>query len=170
MTDFRAIIEEWATIYKPMQHTPGKTGRNKRFFLFDDIVSIPSFLSRLPDIKSPCVGYEIAQEGTIRGGHIRPCHVIYFLVRTPNNNPTDKMQSYEAQREAVSHMLKFMAWLRGQQDTRMELQNFNLESEEIRYSPYGPFLNNWYAIFIQLFDVGKFNLCVDPEDYVSPAP
>ena len=76
MTELKEIIEEWATKYKPMQHTPGTTGKNKRFFLFDNIVSIPSFMSKLPDVKSPCVGYEFAQDGTIRGGLDKPVHVI----------------------------------------------------------------------------------------------
>ena len=34
MTELKEIIEEWATKYKPMLHTPGETGKNKRFFLF----------------------------------------------------------------------------------------------------------------------------------------
>lgn len=73
MTELKEIIEEWATKYKPMLHTPGETGKNKRFFLFDNIVAIPSFMSKLPDVKSPCVGYEFAQDGTIKGGMENLC-------------------------------------------------------------------------------------------------
>ena len=116
MTELKEIIEEWATKYKPMLHTPGETGKNKRFFLFDNIVAIPSFMSKLPDVKSPCVGYEFAQDGTIKGGMDKPVHVIYFLVKTGNMNPTDKQQSYEAIQEAKMHMQKFLAWLREQQE------------------------------------------------------
>ena len=128
MTELKEIIEEWATKYKPMLHTPGETGNNKRFFLFDNIVAIPSFMSKLPDVKSPCVGYEFAQDGTIKGGMDKPVHVIYFLVKTGN---------------------------------------INLETEELHYSTYGPFLNNWYAVFVELTDVQKVELCVDTKDYVE---
>lgn len=167
MTELKEIIEEWATKYKPMLHTPGETGKNKRFFLFDNIVAIPSFMSKLPDVKSPCVGYEFAQDGTIRGGMDKPVHVIYFLVKTGNMNPTDKQQSYEAIQEAKMHMQKFLAWLREQQEKRNIFRNINLETEELHYSTYGPFLNNWYAVFVELTDVQKVELCVDTKDYVE---
>lgn len=165
MKNFKDTLEEWATIYKPMQHTPGETGKNKRFFLFDNIVTIPSFMSKMPAVKSPCVGYEFTQEGTIKGGKIMPVHVVYFLVKCKTNVLTDKEQSYEAQREALIHMQKFLAWIKHEQDKREELRNINLD-EEIRYSTYGPFLNNWYAIFIELSDVQKFNICNDENDYI----
>lgn len=167
MTDFKEIIEEWATKYKPMQHTPGESGKNKRFFLFDNIVSIPSFMAKLPDLKSPCVGYEFAQEGTIKGGLDKPVHVVYFIVKAENMNPVNKLQSYEAIQEAKTHMRKFLAWLRTQQEERHVFRNINLDTTDIQYSSYGPFLNNWYAVFIELTDVEKINLCIDPLDYVE---
>mgnify|MGYP003397791800 CR=1 len=167
MKDFKDIIEEWAIKYKPMQHTPGKTGKNKRFYLFDNIVSIPNIVSNLPNMKSPCVGYEFSQEGRIKGGKIMPTHIIYFMVKAANNTATDKEVSYEAEREAVTHMLKFIAWIRGQQETRKELANINVETEDIHYSTYGPFMNNWYAIFIELSDVETFNICIDKNDYIE---
>lgn len=167
MIDFKDVIEEWAIKYKPMQHTPGKTGKNKRFFLFDNIVSIPNIISGLPKTKSPCVGYELSQEGSIKGGKIKPTHVIYFMVKADNNLANDKDVCYEATREAVLHMKKFIAWIRTQQETRKELANINVETEDIHYSTYGPFLNNWYAIFIELSDVEKFSLCIDDNDYIQ---
>lgn len=169
MKDFKDVIEKWATIYKPMQHTPGKTGRNKRFFLFENIVSIPNFMNTVPNGASPCVGYEFSQEGRIKGGLIMPTHVIYFMVRAANNIPTDKEASYEAQREAVMHMQKFLAWLKKEQETDKDLANINIETEEIHYSTYGPFFNNWYAVFIELTDTRKFPFfCVSEEDYIHP--
>lgn len=167
MKDFKDVIEKWATLYKPMQHTPGKTGRNKRFYLFDNIVSIPNIVAKLPSMQSPCVGYEFSQEGRIKGGKIMPTHTVYFMVKAANNLPTDKDVCYEAQREAVIHMQKFIAWLRNEQEKDKSLANINVDTDDIHYSSYGPFFNNWYAVFIELSDVGKFNLCVDKNDYIE---
>ena len=97
----------------------------------------------------------------------KPVHVIYFLAKTGNMNPTDKQQSYEAIQEAKMHMQKFLAWLREQQEKRNIFRNINLETEELHYSTYGPFLNNWYAVFVELTDVQKVELCVDTKDYVE---
>lgn len=164
--DFSKIVEEWAVKYKPMQHTPGKIGKNQRFFLFDSIMAVPSFMSKFTRVESPCVGYEFQQEGTIKGGKIIPRHVVYFMVKADNCVPTDKKQANEALQEAKEHMLKFLAWLRSEQERqRTELRFIN--TEEASYSTYGPFLNNWYAVFVEFSDVQTFNVCVDPMDYVS---
>lgn len=164
--DFSKIVEEWAIKYKPMQHTPGKTGKNQRFFLFDSIVAMPQFMAKFTKTESPCVGYEFQQEGSIKRGKILPRHVVYFMVKADNCVPTDKTQSNEALQEAKEHMLKFLAWIRTEQEKgRKELRNVN--TEEAVYSTYGPFLNNWYAVFVEFSDVQTFNTCVDPMDYVQ---
>lgn len=164
--DFSKIVEEWAVKYKPMQHTPGKTGKNQRFFLFDSIVAMPQFMAKFTKTESPCVGYEFQQEGSVKSGKILPRHVVYFMVKADNCVPTDKTQSNEALQEAKEHMLKFLAWLRTEQEKgRKELRNVN--TEEAVYSTYGPFLNNWYAVFVEFSDVQTFNTCVDPMDYVQ---
>lgn len=164
--DFSKIVEEWAVKYKPMQHTPGKTGKNQRFFLFDSIVAMAQFMAKFTKTESPCVGYEFQQEGSIKSGKILPRHVVYFMVKADNCVPTDKMQSNEALQEAKEHMLKFLAWIRSEQEKgRKELRNVN--TEEAVYSTYGPFLNNWYAVFVEFSDVQTFNTCVDPMDYVQ---
>ena len=102
----------------------------------------------------------------LRSGKILPRHVVYFMVKADNCVPTDKMQSNEALQEAKEHMLKFLAWIRSEQEKgRKELRNVN--TEEAVYSTYGPFLNNWYAVFVEFSDVQTFNTCVDPMDYVQ---
>lgn len=167
MKNFKELIEEWASKYKPMLHTPGETGKNKRVFLFDNITSIPSFMAKLPDTKSPCVGYEYPAEGNIKGGKDMPEHVIYFMVKAHSMQDNSKEFSSEAVREAKTHLFKFIAWLRRESDRRPELRNLNLETESIRYSTYGPFMNNWYAVFVEISDVEKFDACVDENDYIE---
>lgn len=165
MERFSKVVEHWATIYKPMQHTPEKTGRNRRFFLFDSIVSIPQFMSKIEVTKSPCVGFEFHREGNISGGKAMPVYTIYFLVNAGTMNITDKEAADDAVAEAERHMMKFLAWARRQQEEKNELRG--LELNNVSYSTYGPFLNNWYSVFLQVRDVTLFNVCVDENDYVE---
>ena len=164
MKKFEEIIEEWAIKYKPMQHVPGETSKNRRFFLFDSIVSTAQLTSYLPNAKSPCVAYEFHPQGNIKGGIIRPYYNIHFLVNTGTTKITRTDLSNEAANEASMHAQKFLAWLRKQQDARKELENINLD--EAYYDTIGPLMNGWYSVFIRLVDIDKIKTCVDPDDYV----
>lgn len=165
MKRFDKIVEEWATIYKPMQHTPGDTGKNRRFFLFDSIVSIPQFSGKLDSTKSPCIGFEFHKQGNIVGGKAMPVYTIYFLVNVGTMNLTEKNRSADAVAEAELHAHKFLAWIQNEQENRPELRNIDLNN--VVYDTYGPLMNNWYALFLQFKDVDVFNVCVDKNDYVE---
>lgn len=162
---FDKIVEEWATVYRPMQHTPGKTESNRRFFLFDSIVSIPQFTAKLPKTKSPCVGFEFPVQGTIMEGKIRPSYCVYFLVNAGTVKPTEKELAADAVNEALMHAKKFLAWLNEQSRHRRELMHIRTDS--IPYDTYGPLLNGWYAVFLTFEDVETINGCIDPNDYVK---
>lgn len=164
MKKFGNIIEEWASKYKPMQHIPGETSKNKRFFLIDSIVSLPDFMKSIPMTNSPCVAYEFHIKASIDGGLIKPTYTIYFLVDCGTSKP-NKVMADNAVTQAAGHALKFLAWIREQQDYRPELKN--IEVENVDMDTFGPLLNGWYAVFLELQDVDNFSICVDPEDYVE---
>lgn len=165
MKQFEKVLEEWAIKYKPMQHVPGETSPNKRLFFFDSIVAIPDFMTKMNVTKSPCMGYEFPLSGDIKGGKLLPDYTIYFFVNQKTNKIVGKEQAAEVNQEALTHALKFIAWLKKKQETNRKLANINLEN--IPYRTYGPFLNGWYGIFIQLRDVDTFSQCVDAQDYVE---
>ena len=165
MKDFSKIIEEWAMIYKPMQHEPGESSRNQRFFQIADIMEIPEFMGKIPTTKTPCVFYEFMWSGQINGGKVVPTYTIYFPVNCGTSKPNPTMAS-KAIMESAGHAFKFITWLRSQQDSgRSELMQLDLDNASI--DPYGPLLNGWYSCFIQLRDVDTFSVCVDPSDYVE---
>lgn len=165
MKKFEDILESWAMKYKPMKHIPGETSTNKRLFLFDSIVSIPDFMTRIGSNLSPCLGYEFPMRGSIKGGKVLPVYTIYFLVKQDINRATGKELSAEANQEALQHAFKFIAWMKEQQELNPELRNIDLD--EVSYDTYGPLYNGWYGIFIQIRDVDKFNQCVDKSDYIE---
>lgn len=163
MKRFDKIVEEWASVYKPMQHDAEV---NRRYFNFDSIVSIPQFAGQMDINRSPAVGFEFHKEGTITGGKVLPVYTIYFLVRTETDDPTNKDMSADAVAEAEIHAHKFLAWLYQKQQKDSQFRELDLKN--IDYGTIGPMLNNWYALFIQINDVEQINQyrCVDSNDYV----
>lgn len=165
MKDFSKIVEDWAMKYKPMQHEPGEYSKNQRFFLIEDIVAIPEFMSKIPETKSPCVMYEYMVQAGIDGGKINPSYSVYFPVNCGTSKPNPRA-AHKAVRESLDHAFKFIAWIRNRQDKGdKELRNIDLE--RVRVDTYGPLLNGWYAVFLQFEDVDSFNVCVNPNDYLE---
>ena len=90
-------------------------------------------------------------------------HARLSSVGTSKPNPT---AAHKAIMESANHAFKFLTWLRNEQDNgRRELQQLDLENASIE--PYGPLLNGWYTMFVQLSDVDTFSICVDRDDYVD---
>lgn len=165
MKDFAKIVEEWATKYKPMQHIPGESSSNQRFFLIENIVAIPEFMSKISDTKSPCVMYEYMVQANINGGRIQPSYAVYFPVNCGTSKPNPRA-AHQAIRDSLNHAFKFLAWIRKEQDNdREELQNLDLS--RVSVDTYGPMLNGWYAVFLQIEDVDVFNICVEDNDYIQ---
>lgn len=165
MKDFSKIVEEWAMIYKPMQHIPGEESQNQRFFLISDIMQAPEFMSKIPSTKTPCVLYEYMWDGEIVGGRIIPNYTIYFPVNTGTSKPNPRLE-HKAVMESAQHAFEFLTWLRGEQDKgRHELMQLDLE--RARINPYGPLYNGWYTMFITISDVDTFSTCVNRENYID---
>ena len=124
-----------------------------------------SLMGKIPQAKTPCVFYEFMWSGRIDGGKVSPTYSVYFPVNcgTSKPNPT---AAHKAIMESANHAFKFITWLRNEQDNgRRELQQLDLENASIE--PYGPLLNGWYTMFVQLSDVDTFSICVDEDDYID---
>lgn len=150
--------------YRPMQHIPGESSPNQRFFLISDIMEIPEFMGKIPQTKTPCVFYEFMWSGRIQGGKVSPTYTIYFPVNSGTSKPNPVL-AHKAIMESASHAFEFLTWLRNEQDERRELQQLDLENATI--DPYGPLLNGWYTMFLQFTDVDTFSMCVNKENYVE---
>lgn len=163
---FDQFVERWCEVYAPMQHVPGETSRNKRFFFVDNYASMTDFMNSIPSTESPCVVMESNQEGLIKGGKEMPEYTLYFMVKTGTSKP-DGRKAHAAKLEAKEHMLKFMAYLRYKIEEEEDRDLKYIDIEDVQYATVGPLYNGWYAVTITLSDVKAWNLCINPQDYVD---
>lgn len=149
-----------------MQHVPGESSRNKRFFFVDNYASMADFMSAIPTTESPCVIMESNQEGMIRGGRENPEYTLYFMVKSGTSKPDGRL-AHSVKLEAKGHMLKFMAYLRMKIEVEEDKDLKYIDIEDVQYLTVGPLYNGWYAVTVTLSDVKAWRLCVDPQDYVE---
>ena len=78
MKDFSRIVEEWAMKYKPMQHEPGETSRNQRFFLISDIHGDSGIHGKDSARENSLCSTNSCGASRIDGGKVSPTYSIYF--------------------------------------------------------------------------------------------
>lgn len=163
---FESFVENWCTIYRPLQHVPGERSKNKRFFLTDTTyLGMADFMANIGNRSSSCVVMESSVEGTLVRGLDVQQHTIYFFVKATDTQ--DGHAAREALLEAKTHMNEFLAYLRQKQSEGMsELQNINLDDRS-GYQSVGPLYNGWWGVFITIEDTRQVRLCVDKDKYTS---
>lgn len=169
MYRFDEFVEHWATIYRPMLHQPGRTARNRRFFLTDTYMGLVDFMTQIRPDQSPCVVMESAQEGTINDRFDYPRYSLYFMVRAADMS--DGRSAMEAKVEAKEHLLKFLNYLRSRRDDRLSpyqrlLQNIKTDGY-LDYQTIGPMYDGWFGVTVTLENLIPYSLCVNGEDYVE---
>lgn len=162
MANFFQFVEHWATIYKPMQHVPGETSRNKRFFMTNDYLSMVDFAKRLPVNETPSVVMENNMEGQLDDVVDNPEYVIYFMVKSSDMN--DSRQVLAAKTEAKEHMLRFVSYLKMKSDSNPDVENYSVSP---RYQTVGPIYNGWYGVMITVSLQSVVSQCVAKDDYVG---
>lgn len=162
--EFDDFVEHWAEIYRPMQHLPGKTSKNKRFFLTDTFMGMVDFMTAIRPEQSPCVIMESNIEGELSELYDTPEYTLYFMVRS--EDMSDGVGARRSKREAKVHMKKFMAYLKNKQDAGCHTVR-NVDVNRVRYQTIGPMYDGWYGITITLNDVTSLNNCVDNNDYLD---
>lgn len=166
MFQFHEFVENWASLYKPMQHIPGTRSRNCRFYLVDSYMSMIDFAKSLPDSKSPCVVMESNQEGIVSDRFDYPEHTIYFMVKATDMQ--DGRAAHAAKLESKQHMMKFLAYLQAKKaEETPGLENIDLERAE--YVTTGPLYNGWYSVSLTLSNMSPYSRCIDENDYIEPS-
>ena len=129
MFQFHEFVENWASLYRPMQHIPGPRSKNRRFYLVDSYMSMIDFAKSLPDAKSPCVVMESNQEGIVSDRFDYPEHTVYFMVKATDMQ--DGLAANAAKLESKLHMMKFLAYLLTKKEEETPgLENIDLERAE----------------------------------------
>lgn len=164
MFQFHEFVENWASLYRPMQHIPGPRSKNCRFYLVDSYMSMIDFAKSLPDAKSPCVVMESNQEGIVSDRFDYPEHTVYFMVKATDMQ--DGLAAHAAKLESKRHMMKFLAYLQTKKEEETPgLENIDMERAE--YVTTGPLYNGWYAVSLTLSNMSPYSRCIDDNDYVE---
>jgi len=127
--DYIKFTEEWAEIYKPMLHTPGFSGMNKRFFITDSYMTMVDFMAHMDPTTSPCVITESQQEGNVEEGWDYPMYSFYFMVRGDEMN--DGKEAVQAKRSAKEIMMDFINFIRTFKYGNDEYERFGVILEQL---------------------------------------
>lgn len=182
------FTEEWATIYKPMLHTPGPEGLNRRFFICDSYMNMTSFMEHMDPECTPCVIVESQQEGNIQEGRDYPYYSFYFMVRAGNTH--EGYSAYDAKNEAKKVMMDFVNFIRmfkycqDSEEHYKNLTSLHLDENSYLYSLRESVLNGyncmsqiniedfvyeslnelydtWYGVQATFEDILLYDMCVD---------
>ena len=170
MYRFDKFVEHWASIYRPMLHTPERYGKNKRFFLTDTYMGMVDFMTQIRPGQSPCVVMESGQEGTMTDRFDYPRYSLYFMVRA--GDMSDGAAAMEAKMEAKRHMQKFITYLRHKKEQaemlrrKTGLENIKIE-QYLDYQTVGPMYDGWFGVLISLENLEAYSTCVVSDDYVE---
>lgn len=183
--NYARFTEEWATIYKPMLHTPGPDGLNRRFYICDSYMTMTSFMEHMDVDCTPCVIVESQQEGNVQGGIDYPRYSFYFMVRSGHTH--EGYSAYDAKSEAKHVMMDFVNFIRTFQhpyeyeDTLTALpipegtylaelrtavlggdrcmENINID--DFIYESLNELYDTWYGVQLTLEDKQLYDLCLD---------
>lgn len=112
------ILEQWATIYKPLTHDPSAKSKHRTFFRISMIDAQSYFVRNFNTQPSPAMAYATHVDAEMEKNpkFITYRHVIYFLVKQVNdpqkNTVTDELAATEARYDTddmVQDLLVFLS-------------------------------------------------------------
>lgn len=172
--DFRMdnYLERWAEMYRPISHSVGATGRERRFFRIDSFTSIEPFASKLTLVKSPCMAFVTQVDMKLAGNNnnfLYVDHRVFFLVKQEGagapSGLRDELAATEAKREAAEMAEDCLAYLyydlRNQRNENLSGIDF---SSATIYSMPRQF-NGWWPVELIFSQLLPRRLCVNREKY-----
>lgn len=116
------ILEQWATLYKPLSHNPDKSAKHQTFYRIDAISEQNAFMRNFNTAPSPAMAYCTIVDAGLNEQNpklVDYYHVVYFMVkqRTTLNATavTDNEESAELKfdlSDMVQDLLAFLLSLR----------------------------------------------------------
>ncbi len=113
------LLEQWATIYRPLSHTPGAKSDHRTFFRIGMIDQNSEFIRNFATTPSPAMAYathidaELAQQNPKAVSYR---HVIYFMVKQQagtlsKTQATDELSATEARFQTDDMVQDLLAYL-----------------------------------------------------------
>lgn len=146
--DFKRFVEHWASIYKPMLHTPEAGGRNKRFFFCDGFAGMADWMRQQNWDRSPVVVMESGVDVSIRkDGWEYHDYVLYFCVRAAT--PSDGFDASASKDEAMSHARQFLLYVKThERDFIADTKKPDLD--QVNLTPIGPMWDAWNLVQMRI--------------------
>lgn len=171
---FDNYVEQWATIYKPMQHDPSAGGRGKRMYRIDSINRLEEFAANLTAAQSPSVAVVTQLDGDADGPnekHIRFTHRVFFFVKQPpvstQQGIIDEVGAADAKAEGVEIAEDFLAYLYDDYKNNPKGVLRGIRWDTVAVFSYPQKFNGWWPTELVFEHLIPRNTCVNPEKYIN---
>lgn len=161
------FIEQWATRYRPIQHTPEPEGRNRRFFLTTGFMGLADFMRESDIDRSPSIIMETNIDGDFADCDTTN-YTIYCAVRAVEQS--DGRASLHAIQEAKAHLKKLLTYMRIEKRKHNPLLDGVNPEQAVHYQSEGPIYDGWFAVYFTIEQVNTTSLCIDSNDYIPEHP
>ena len=170
------LIEQWATVYKPISHDPCKGSKQRRFFRFDSLEKALDITSQFTGFKSPVSGIVTQFDGVSRG-KLMELEVIVFVFTKQLSPRSDangaEIAATDAKWYGAEMCNDLWIWLTEKKksvanDTKNELYWLTgLDTDSVKILSYPVMLNDWWPTMLEVKVKVPRQLCSDESKYTS---
>ena len=186
------VLEQWATIYRPLQHDPAAKSTHRTFFRISMIDAQSYFVRNFNAQPSPAMAYATHVDAEMEKSQkfINYRHVIYFLVKQQNSagktDLTDELAATEARYDTddmVQDLLSFLSQMQlaannGQSNFKVGEHVFpitkdvrqgwrGLQINEAHWGTLPTHFNGWQICGLTIDQVQPRQMCITPTKYID---
>ena len=189
------ILEHWATLYRPLSHTPGAKSDHRTFFRIAMIDQNSEFVRNFTTTPSPAMAYATHIDAELAAQNPKAItyrHVIYFMVKQQagtlsKTQATDELSATEARflcDDLVQDLLAFLFALKGMAGGKTPpaddtvLSGFSaeittetreglrgLQLDQAHWGTLPVMLNGWQICGLTIEQITPRRLCLTPSRY-----
>lgn len=185
------VLEQWATIYRPLKHDPAAKSTRRTFFRISMIDAQSYFVRNFNTQPSPAMAYATHVDAEMEKNlkYINYRHVIYFLVKQQNaagkTDLLDELAAADARYDTddmVQDLLAFLTQMKtaannGQNEmkvgehifpiTKDERQGWRgLQIDEAHWGTLPTHFNGWQICGLTIEQLQPRNLCIHENKYI----
>lgn len=184
---FDKILEDWASIYKPIGHDKQKGSKNKRFFRIKTISTDNEFMRNANSVGTPCMLFSVLIDAETDGKDkaVNYRYMIYFASKSisrtlAKNAKQDDDLGYDQQLAMDSMVQDLLAYLHVIRQTGVcpitnvpfdnvtvqGLKGLMLDRADWASAPVK--FNEWHIMGLAIQGISPRLLCVNKEQYLLP--
>lgn len=178
------ILEDWASLYKPLSHSKGKNSKDRRFFRVKNVTTDNEWLRNVNTIKSPCMLFSVLIDAQANGmdKKVNYLYNVYFAAKAASrglakNAKQDDDCATDQQTEMDEMAQDLIAYLHELQTkgvcpisgktfdapTFQSLRGLQLDKVEWASIPVK--YNEWHLLGVSIEGISPRLLCVNKEKY-----